>query len=173
MEEAQGLVFIKSLLKKEVHCRNTALSTFYVDNGLTIRCPLYPILNDKGKSRLSKVRRLFQEDFLTNSFQSLFEVRNNVFRSFRPYGKPDEVRPYARLHELLIRQLAVRMAGGMENAGTGVRHMGHDGGQLQTVHELDGTFTASLNAEGYHTTRLATAELLLRQFIILIGRKTG
>ena len=52
--------------------------------------------------------------------KSLFEVRNNVFRSFRPYGKPDEVRPYARLHELLIRQLAVRMAGGMENAGTRV-----------------------------------------------------
>ena len=113
-----------------------------------------------------------QEEFLTNSFQSLFEIRNNVFRSFRPYGKPNKVRPYTRLHKLFIRQLAVRMAGGMENAGTGVRYMGHDGGQLQTVHELDGTLTASLDAEGYYTAGLATAELLLRQFIILIGRKT-
>lgn len=54
MEEAQGLVFIKSLHQKEVHCRNTALSTFYVDNGLTIRCPLYPILNDKEKAASAK-----------------------------------------------------------------------------------------------------------------------
>ena len=42
------------------------------------------------------------------------------------------------------------MAGGMENAGTGVRHMGHDSGQFQTVYNLDGTFTASLDAEGYY-----------------------
>lgn len=65
MEEAQGLVFIKSLHQKEVHCRNTALSTFYVDNGLTIRCPLYPILNDKEKppqqSEAAFPRRLFNE----------------------------------------------------------------------------------------------------------------
>lgn len=55
MEEAQGLVFIKSLSsKKKIHCRNTALSTFYVDNGLTIRCPLYPILNDKEKAASAK-----------------------------------------------------------------------------------------------------------------------
>lgn len=40
---------------------------------------------------------------LTDGFQSLTEVCNNVFRGFRPYGKADEVGPDARFHELFIR----------------------------------------------------------------------
>ena len=55
------------------------------------RCPRNGCSYEKGKTGL------------TDGFQSLAKVCNNVFRGFRPYGKADEVGPDARFHKLFIR----------------------------------------------------------------------
>lgn len=51
--------------------------------------------------------------------------------------------------------------------------MGDNGGQFQAVHEFDGPFTASLDAECHHPQDWPPAELLLGQIMVLVGRQTG
>ena len=52
--------------------------------------------------------------------------------------------------ELLVGELAVRGAGGMQHAGTDVRHMHEQGGHLEAVDEPGPGFAPALEREGNH-----------------------
>lgn len=110
---------------------------------------------------------------LLDGIECLLEVGDDVFGGFRSDGEADEIRLDSGFEQLLVGKLAVRMAGGVQHAGSGVRHMGDDGGQFQAVDELDGAFTASLDAEGDHTAGLTVTELPLAQFMEGAGRQAG
>ena len=102
------------------------------------------------------------------SIQRLLNVRNDVIGILDAHGEADEVRTYACFNELLIRELAVCMAGGMEHAGAGIGHVGDDSRQLQVVHKADGHVASALQTEGDDTAR-TVGHILLRQFIIFVA----
>jgi len=63
----------------------------------------------------------------------------------------------------------MRVACRVQNAATGVGHVGHDADHLKAIHELDGLFTTALDAERKNAARETALELLLGEFIVLIA----
>ena len=103
--------------------------------------------------------RLFQD------VQGLPDVLDDVLHVLYADGEADEVRGHARLAQLLVGELAVGVAGGVEHAGAGVRHVGDDGHHLQAVHEADGILLRPFQAEGDDAAR-AVRQVLPSQLIV-------
>ncbi len=101
--------------------------------------------------------------------QSLREIGDNVFDIFNTDAEADQVRSDTCFDELFVAELTVRVACRVQHAAAGVGHVGHDADHLEAVHELDGLFTAALDAERENAAREATLELLLCKFIVLVA----
>ena len=67
----------------------------------------------------------------------------------------------------------MRVACRVQHAAAGVGHMGHDADHLEAVHELNGLFTAALDAEREHTARKTAIELLLGDIVVLVAFEAG
>ena len=65
------------------------------------------------------------------------------------------------------------MACRVQHAAAGVGHVGHDANHLEAIHELDGLFTTTLDAEREHAARETTLELLLGEFVVLVTFEAG
>ena len=99
--------------------------------------------------------------------QRLFDVRDDVLGILDAYGEADEIGAHAGFDELLVRQLAMRVAGGVQHAGAGIGHVGDDGGQLQVIHEADGHVASAFQTERDDAAR-TVGHIFLRQFIIFV-----
>ena len=64
------------------------------------------------------------------------------------------------------------VAGWVQHTSAGISHVGDDADEVEVVHELDGFFTASLQAEGDDTTR-TIRQVLLTSFIVFIAWQTA
>ena len=102
----------------------------------------------------------------------MFDVCDNVAGILDTDGEADQVGSYACFDQLFVRQLAVRMAGRVEDTGAGVGHMRNDTNHLQVVHKADGIFAGTFQAESDDTAR-AVRHIFLSQFIILITLQAG
>ena len=81
----------------------------------------------------------------------LFNIGNDVAYILNAYRQTDQVRSDSRFAQLLVGELAVSMAGGMQYAGTCVGHMGYDADEFQPVHKFYRFFTGSVQAESDDT----------------------
>src|SRR5699024_6152110 len=79
--------------------------------------------------------------------QRLLKIGYDVFYIFNSNAETDQIRLNACLDQFLLIHLAVRMARRMENAASGIRHMGDNGNQLQFIHHLDGRLSSAFQAE--------------------------
>ena len=75
------------------------------------------------------------------------EVSEDIGEVLDANGEADEVRGYSGFDKLLLCELAVGMAGGMEHTAAGVGHVGGYGDHPQGVHEADGRLTVTFKAE--------------------------
>ena len=105
--------------------------------------------------------------------QSLREVFDDVVDVFDTHAETDQVRGDTGFDELFVGELTVRVACRVQHAAAGVGHVGHDADHLEAVHELDGLFTAALDAERKNAAREAALELLLGEFIVLVAFEAG
>ena len=101
----------------------------------------------------------------------LFQVGNNVIDVLYADAEANEVGSHACLAKLLVAELAVGVAGGVQHTGTGIGHMRHDADEVQVVHEADGFFLRAFQTEGNHTTG-ALRQVLLSQSIVLVRGQT-
>ena len=61
-----------------------------------------------------------------------------------------------------------RVAGGVEDAGTGVRYVGHDADHLQVIHKADRIFAGTFQAESDHATS-PVRHVFLCQIVIFVA----
>ena len=64
------------------------------------------------------------------------------------------------------------MAGGMQHAGAGIGHVGHDGNHAERVHELDGGLAVALESEGNDAAR-AVGQVLSGQCMVLVAGQSA
>ena len=102
-------------------------------------------------------------------FEGLSQVFDDVVDVLDTHAEADQVRGDACFDELFVAELTVRVACRVQHAAAGIGHMGHDADHLEAIHELDGLFTATLDAERENAAREATLELLLCEFIVLVA----
>ena len=100
--------------------------------------------------------------------EGLAEIGEDVFCVLDAYGEADEVGGYTGFAQLLVAELAMSVAGGVQHAGAGIGHMGNDGDHLQRIHKLDSCLAVALQSEGQHAAR-AVRQVLLRQGVTLVG----
>ena len=81
-------------------------------------------------------------------FQRLIDVGKDVVDIFKSHGEADHAGRDARVAELLIRELTMRGAGGMQHAGADIRHMHLQGYELERIDETGSGVAAALEAEG-------------------------
>ena len=72
-----------------------------------------------------------------NSRQRLLNISDEVLHILDTYRETDEVGSNTRLAQLLVRELAVGMAGRMQHTRACISHVGHDADEFQTIHEAD------------------------------------
>lgn len=109
-----------------------------------------------------------ETNFRLDFFESLRQIGNEVVCVFDSYGKADQVGSDSVCDELLVGQLAVRVACRVEYAGTRIGNVGDDRYQFERVHELDGFFSAAFDAESENAAGNSALELLLGEFVILV-----
>src|SRR5699024_9961627 len=100
--------------------------------------------------------------------QRLSDVVDDVLRVFQTDRETDEILVDTGLFQLFIAELAVGVAGRMQQAGTGIRHMGGDDRQLQGIHELFGLLPAALQGEGEHAAGALWAVFLRKRMIAVV-----
>ncbi len=83
------------------------------------------------------------------SGEGLVDIGDDVGDVLDAYRESDEVGGYAGFAQLLVGELTVGVAGGVEHARAGVGHMGDYGYESESVHEAYGVFTGAFEAEGY------------------------
>ena len=101
--------------------------------------------------------------------QSLIDVVENVVNVLDANAQTDEVGSDAGLAQLLVAELAMGMAGGMEHTGAGIGHVGDDVDHLERVHPLDGRLARTFKTKGNDATG-AVGQVLLAEGI---GRVVG
>ena len=90
----------------------------------------------------------------------------------KSYREADHTGGDAGSDQLLVGQLTVGLAGGMQHAGADVRHVDHVGSQLQAVHKLDRIVSSAFEGEGQNAAG-AEGQVFFRQFMIGVGGKSG
>ena len=103
-----------------------------------------------------------------NSIQCLLDVSEDVLNVFDAYRETDQIRRNTSGLQFFLVHLTVGAAGGMENAGLGICHMGGDGGQLQILHEGFSSSTSALDTEG-HDAAAALGQVLLGQIVVFVA----
>ena len=73
----------------------------------------------------------------------MLQVIDNICYVLDSYTQADKVGCYACLTQLLVSELAMGMAGGMEHASARIGNMCHDADKLQSIHKLDGSLTVA------------------------------
>ena len=63
--------------------------------------------------------------------QRLFNICNDIIRILDTNRETDQVGTYTGFHQLFVRKLTVRMAGGVQHAGAGIGYVGDDSCQFQ------------------------------------------
>ena len=109
---------------------------------------------------------------VSNLVKGLLDVVENVFAVLYSDGQADEIGSYAGLAQLLVGELAVRMARGMQYARAGICHVRGDVRQFQRVHEADSRGPVTFQPERYHAAR-AVGKILLGQFVALVAWQSG
>lgn len=103
---------------------------------------------------------------------SLVEVGDDVVYIFDADRQTDEVWGYAGLAQLLVRKLAMGVAGRMEHTCTCVGNVGYDADEIEIVHELDSIVARALESEGYHTAR-TVRQIFLRLGIVAVALESA
>ena len=88
--------------------------------------------------------------------------------SSRPIEKRMRSLSDTGLFQLFVAELAVGVAGRMQQAGTGIRHMSGDDRQLQGIHEFFGLLPAALQGEGEHAAGALWAVFLRKRMIVVV-----
>ena len=73
---------------------------------------------------------------------------------------------------MLVGELTVGVAGGVQHTGAGIGHVGDYGDEVQIVHEADGLLAATLQTKGDDATS-AVGQVLLGQGVVAAGRQGG
>ncbi len=102
----------------------------------------------------------------------MVEVGDDVFYVFYAYGEADEVGGYAGFAELFVCELAVGVAGRVEDAGAGIGYVGHDGDEFELIHEFDCLFAGAFQSEGNNATS-AVGHLFFCEVVVFVAFKTG
>ena len=142
-------------------------------------CPLNLILI-KGYSlkatagdygRMCRLRSVQPSRYL-HFVHGLGEVGDDVVDVLDAYGQTYKVGGDACLAQLFVAELAVGVAGGVEDAGAGIGHVGYDADEVEVVHELDGFLTTSFQAEGDDAAG-AVGHVFLGQFVVFVAGQAG
>ena len=109
---------------------------------------------------------------LFRSVQCLLDVLNDIFHVLDTHRQANQVGSHSGFAQLIVRELAVRMAGRMQHAGARVRHVSDDGHHLQAVHEADGIFFRAFQAEGDDAAR-AVRQVFLSQLVVFVALQSA
>ncbi|MPN37624.1 hypothetical protein SDC9_185144 [bioreactor metagenome] len=80
--------------------------------------------------------------------QGLVQIGDDITDILDPHRKPDQFGQHPRFDLLLLGQLAVGGAGGMQDAGAGVAQMNDQRNQLEVFYDLPTGLGSSFDAEG-------------------------
>ena len=104
---------------------------------------------------------------LPNRRHGLFDVGNDVIRILDTYRESDQIRSYTCSNQLLVRELAMGVAGRVQHRSAGIGYMGNNGTKLQRIHETDRLVTPSLQTECNDTAR-TLGQIFLPQCIVFV-----
>ena len=104
--------------------------------------------------------------------ERLVDVGEDVVDVFDADGEADEVGGDAGGPELVVGELAVGGAGGVQDAGARVGDVRHDGRELEAIHEARGGGAAALDAEGDDAAG-AVGQVLPRQRVEGVAFEAG
>ena len=104
--------------------------------------------------------------------QCLLQVGDNVVSILDTNRQANQVGVDACLEQLLVAQLAMGVACGVQHTRTRVGNVGYDGNEVEAVHETDCILFVTFNSKGHYTTT-AIGQVFLCKVVVFVLLKAA